>query len=61
MKKKLLFAFFLLLMGVFINVKAFNNTLLNVDFPRSSSNVDNELLVQGWVMIGIKHLVFKLL
>ncbi len=38
-------------MGVFINkVKAFNNTLLNVDFPRSSSNVNNELLVQGWVM-----------
>ena len=50
MKKKLLFVFFLLLMGVFINVKAFNNTLLNVDFPRSSSNVNNELLVQGWVM-----------
>ncbi len=50
MKKKVAFSLFLLLMCVFVNVKAFNNTLLNVDFPRSNSSIDNELLVQGWVM-----------
>ena len=55
MQKKILFVLCLLLTGFFLNVKALNNTLLNVDFPKNNASLNNELLVQGWVMSEVDN------
>ena len=57
MRKKIFFVFCLLLTGFFLNVKALNNTLLNVDFPRNNASLSDELLVQGWVMSEVDNKV----